>query len=280
MTLEDILSKVGKYKKLSNGYQSLCPAHHDTHLSLSITQGADGKVLLYCHAGCSYKDILKALGISKEIPLFPQTIEKTYDYTDTEGNLIYQVVRYHPKTFKHRRPFENTWKWNLNGVEQVLYNLPEVIQAVENKETIFIVEGEKDCETLKLWDIVATTSSGGSSAKWLPQYTLTLRDSSIIIIPDNDEAGQQRAIRVAKSLFGWVESVKILHLKEKDVTDFVEQGHTKLEFLSLCELVRPYIPKGEITREDYFDLKGHLKYLSIKVNKLYEKRKPSDIIII
>lgn len=37
-----------------------CPAHDDRNPSLSIADGDDGRLLLYCHAGCSYDAIRRA----------------------------------------------------------------------------------------------------------------------------------------------------------------------------------------------------------------------------
>ena len=39
----------------------LCPAHSDRNPSLSLKNGADGRLLMHCHAGCSFPDILEAL---------------------------------------------------------------------------------------------------------------------------------------------------------------------------------------------------------------------------
>jgi len=38
-----------------------CPAHEDRSPSLSLSNGADGRLLLYCHAGCAYGDVRAAL---------------------------------------------------------------------------------------------------------------------------------------------------------------------------------------------------------------------------
>ncbi|MGF1552362.1 MAG: toprim domain-containing protein [Paracoccaceae bacterium] len=38
-----------------------CPAHGDRRPSLSIADGRDGRLLLRCHAGCDFRDILAAL---------------------------------------------------------------------------------------------------------------------------------------------------------------------------------------------------------------------------
>jgi hypothetical protein len=41
-----------------------CPAHADRNPSLSVAEGADGRVLLRCWAGCETSEILRALGLS------------------------------------------------------------------------------------------------------------------------------------------------------------------------------------------------------------------------
>jgi hypothetical protein len=38
-----------------------CPAHYDGTPSLSIKEGEGGRLLLYCHAGCAYSDVLAAV---------------------------------------------------------------------------------------------------------------------------------------------------------------------------------------------------------------------------
>ncbi|MCZ2203319.1 DUF7146 domain-containing protein [Bartonella sp. A05] len=46
-----------------NGHTGLacCPAHDDQRPSLSISYGYDGRLLLYCHAGCEFAEIVNAL---------------------------------------------------------------------------------------------------------------------------------------------------------------------------------------------------------------------------
>jgi P4 family phage/plasmid primase-like protien len=61
--LDLLLSKLDNVKKTRNGWQACCPAHDDVNPSLSVSLGDDGKVLLHCHAGCAYADILKAAGV-------------------------------------------------------------------------------------------------------------------------------------------------------------------------------------------------------------------------
>ena len=102
-----------------------------------------------------------------------------YDYTDPAGELLYQVIRFEPKGFRQRRPDgKGGWIWNLKGVEPVLYKLPELFAAEAGPETIrltvYIVEGERDVETLEKWGLVATCNSGGAG-KLAPGFRGLLR---------------------------------------------------------------------------------------------------------
>lgn len=47
-----------------------CPAHGDKTASLSVRLGDDGRVLLHCFGGCSFNEIVAALGIEAR-QLFP-----------------------------------------------------------------------------------------------------------------------------------------------------------------------------------------------------------------
>ncbi len=48
----------------SRGWLSRCPAHDDRQPSLSIAEGDDGRALLKCHAGCTTKAVMSALGLT------------------------------------------------------------------------------------------------------------------------------------------------------------------------------------------------------------------------
>src|SRR5439155_12900589 len=59
-------------QRSGKGWLARCPAHDDRKPSLSIDEGADGRALLKCHAGCDNTAILDALGM-KPRDLFPVT---------------------------------------------------------------------------------------------------------------------------------------------------------------------------------------------------------------
>jgi putative DNA primase/helicase len=52
-------------KRSGQGWKAKCPVHDDHTPSLSISEGADGRALIHCFAGCQTEDVLSALGMSK-----------------------------------------------------------------------------------------------------------------------------------------------------------------------------------------------------------------------
>lgn len=151
-----------------------------------------------------------------------------YDYTDPDGTLLYQAVRYEPKDFKQRRPNGNGgWLWNLQGVWKVPYHVPALVASPEGG-TVYVVEGEKDVHALEALGLVATCNAMGAE-KWLPEYSAWLVNRHIVILPDNDAAGERHAMQVARSLTN-VASVKVVTLPDLpdkgDVSDWIAAGGT------------------------------------------------------
>lgn len=56
-----LIAKALKGKKAGSGWLCLCPAHDDRSPSLSIADGADGRLLVKCHAGCDPLAVLTEL---------------------------------------------------------------------------------------------------------------------------------------------------------------------------------------------------------------------------
>lgn len=213
-------------------WQCKCPAHEDNKASLSICR-TDSKWLLYCHAGCKTKAILDAVGVDYK-SLFaderPNTPAIVYEYHKADGSLAFRVHRFAGKEFRQQAP---NGDWSLKGIERVPYRLPEVIAATR----VFVVEGEKDVETLRAWGLVATCNNGGAE-KWQASFAQYFAGKQVCIIPDNDEAGERHATMVLANLSA-VASCKVLRLpvgEKGDVTDWVAMGGTKEAF---DELVCP-----------------------------------------
>lgn len=221
MLLTDLVGKFQKAERLADGsYLVLCPAHPDKHPSLHITQAED-KLLIKCQAGCRTEKIISSLGLT--LPDLFTTIEKkitaTYDYQDEAGNLLFQVVRYEPKSFAQRHKNNHgEWVWNMNQVRRVLYHLPEIIRA---DETIYLCEGEKDADQLWTWGQVATTSPGGANA-WKDEYAEPLIGKRVVVIPDKDEVGYQYARQVIRALQNKARELRCIILPGDDVKDFCD----------------------------------------------------------
>jgi len=237
-------------KANGNELLALCPFHDDSNPSLSANIqtglfncfGCNTKGSIFdfhmkkneCDFNTALNDLAREAGINGDKQT-KRKIAKTYDYTDESGNLLFQTVRYQPKDFKQRRPDgKGGWIWNLKDIKLVPYNLQEVLQA----GSVLIVEGEKDVETLRDLNIIASCNPLGAG-KWKAEFNQYFKGQYVSVIADNDEAGRNHALDIAKSIKGIAESVKIIELpglQEKgDVTDWLKSGHTKYELLALCE---------------------------------------------
>ena len=256
MNTTDIVTILGT-KKTGSEWMARCPAHDDHHASLSIAEGQNGCALLYCHAGCSVADIVAKLGLTTR-DLFPPvettaTMERhevaAYDYTDENGKLLFQTVRFEPKDFRQRRPDGNGgWIYNLKDVRRVIFNLPDVRAAIRDGHSIFVAEGERDVNSITAFDLVGTCNPMGAG-KWCDAYTSMLAGAeSIIVIADKDEPGRKHAAAVATALFGKVKVLKVIELPDrqnkpvKDFSDFVAAGATLTDFLDVVGSAPAWTP--------------------------------------
>ena len=167
------------------------------------------------------------------------SIVATYDYVDEHHNLIFQVVRFDPKDFRQRRPAEGSkWIWKVSGLPKLLYRLPETIEAVAAKRTVFILEGEKGVNAVVGIGRDATCSPGGAG-KWLPEHSAEMAGVDAIIMPDNDEPGRRHAELVAKLLKGIAARIRVLPLPGiphgGDAFDWIASGGTAEQLQQLVD---------------------------------------------
>jgi hypothetical protein len=171
-----------------------------------------------------------------------KAITATYPYVDEQRRLLFEVVRFEPKSFRQRKPDGNGgWTWKLDGVRRVLFQLPEVIKAVTNDHPVFIVEGEKDVLSLNKANVVATTNPGGAG-KWRPEYSEHLRDADVILVPDADNKGHEHVQAVGLALQGVARRVRVLVLPAKDASEWLAAGHTREELDALAEAAPAWAP--------------------------------------
>jgi hypothetical protein len=249
MTLEELLARFERPQQSGAGWKALCPAHEDKNPSLSINQKED-LLLLHCHAGCTTGNVCEALGIKlADLSVNGKQARKianTYDYQDENGVMLFQSVRYEPKSFSQRRPDgKGGWIGNLDGVRRVLYCLPGVASASE----VIVCEGEKDVETAWGMDFAATCNPmGAGTGKWKKEYSEALRGKNVTIIADADKAGRDHAQAVATSLHLVAASVKVLEMPSaKDLTEWVERGGTRTALTEIISRAPIWKPAGAST---------------------------------
>jgi hypothetical protein len=263
MTAPEFLSRLHSVTKTGRGWSARCPAHEDQRASLSVDNGEKGLVI-HCHAGCSPEAICGAVGL-RVGDLFttngngkaaPRLAVATYDYKSADGNLLFQVVRFEPKDFRQRRPNgKGGWLPNIEGVERVLFRLPELLNEMRDLP-VYVVEGEKDALAMAKNGFAATTNPGGAG-KWRPELSKTLRGAQVVIIADKDLAGRKHAEQVARSLHGVARSVQVLELPDvcerpvKDAADYFAAGGGAAELDDLARLAPIWAPPRSGQVEEY-----------------------------
>lgn len=161
-------------------------------------------------------------------PSGEKKLVKTYDYKDEKGELLFQVCRFEPKDFRQRHMDGGEWKWNLNGVRRVLYNLADVLSS---DTAIYFCEGEKDADLLHGMGLCATTVPMGAG-KWDDAYTAAFKAKTVVILPDNDAAGEKHCKILTEKLGPVTRAVYIVNVPSphKDVSDWRKDFSSDAEF--------------------------------------------------
>jgi AAA domain-containing protein len=162
-----------------------------------------------------------------------------YDYATADGEVLFQVVRYEgeglDKTFMQRRP-DGRGGWLSGRPDPILYRWPEL--AARPAEPIYVVEGEKDADTLAAAGLLATTAPNGS---W-PDDLSALKGRKVLVLADNDEAGRAKAEKAIDKLAGLatIKRVDLPDLPPKgDVSDWFAAGNTVEQLQALAKAAPP-----------------------------------------
>lgn len=290
----------GKTEKGDYHIMSLCPVHGDARLSLWVRMDEAGKINAKCHAGCTIDALCKKLGFEDMSILYPKArIIDRFDYMDIEGGLVYQEVKFDlgkDRFQARRKDKKGVWKYDVKDIPRILYNLYEVTCAInagvdsagkpiekgvdadgesgantggKNSESceliIFMCEGAKDARTVVN---LGLTSTAALFNDWAKTDTSPLDGQNVIILVDNDEGGEIKALAAAQDRYRKSKSIKLLRLpglsKGGDVTDWLLLGGTntkeklielardvKLEEYSPQDTVRKRVEGGELTGLSY-----------------------------
>lgn len=275
-----------------------CPLHDDSTASLSINitggvfncfgcgqSGNNFEFERLLHGGTiqqAYFRVGKVLEVADLRARVPDSEKIHNHFVDESGVTLYTQTRVPTvndrgevgKKFvlSHKRE-ENgklVRKNHIHGVRKVLWNLPDVLKA----RTVIIAEGVKDARSINalgLLDctgtpVVATSNvegaTTGGNAGWLPEYTRTLADKYVILVPDTDAptsrnpafggVGVERVKKIEHALTGHARSITTVYLysgsETGDATEFLETH-------SADDLVRKlgngiYVKRNEPTPEE------------------------------
>lgn len=230
-------------------------------------ESGDEISLIQRHAGCEKADAIRSYhelsGVKMESVKSKVESGKglgkivaIYDYMSADGKLVHQKLRYEPKRFLQRRPASegmhagnkkakrdragNWWIWTLEGIEPVLFRLPELLKSPEL--TVVICEGEKDAIALGArCPMFATTTAPDGATHWRKSFTETLKDRDVVIALDRDKdgspkAGQKGAQIIARALSSAAKRVRIVNWSKlwRDAAQDVSRKLDISDFLATC----------------------------------------------
>ena len=282
---DDLISHFEVKKTDSNGeITAVCPSCRHEKLYITVKSDNNNKpvVLMDCKHHCTFGEIMSAVGLpTNAIYLTPPrpkfediTQQREHIYTDIQGTPIAKkfitkyLAEYTNKRGKTRKTGDKTTLWKrydiqtgqyitgLNGLKMPLYHLHKLSSA----DTVIIVEGEKDVETLEKMGYIATSSPNGAGSKWKEDYNKYLTGKSCIVLTDNDEAGENAGIQTAESLVKSDIPVKLIRAtdiykdikKKGDISDIVEVVGTEKAVDLLRNAITSaanYIPMPDIPSE-------------------------------
>ncbi len=179
---------------------------------------------------------------------------KVYAYKDPDTDAdVHFTLRYEPKRFVQAVPDPDPWGeeyvFSLDGVETILYRMKDWI----TKKFVCVVEGEADSDALLDLGIPATTCCQGAKS-WKQEYNEHFRGKGVLIICDNDEAGQQHADIVANNLHGIATQIRVItpsKYHRGDVRDWLEkEGGTPEKLHELAKATPEWTPFVDPDDED------------------------------
>lgn len=174
-------------------------------------------------------------------------LEAIYPYKNQDGKVLYYKVKFKSNNKKYKKEMfymniDDTGKVKLSRGEhkEIPYNLYNLSNALLSKKPIFIVEGEKDVETMKTLGYTATSLKNVN----IKDFDFSIFNySTTYIIPDTGEAGKTYVYKIWDILKDFVNEFNIIDLKgidklgdNKDITDWIEAGYDIKDFKNSMSL--------------------------------------------
>lgn len=243
MLFEEIVSRFNNVKRKGNSIMVSCPCHKDSKPSLSLSF-SNGKTLIYCHAGCKTEDIVDAIGLElSDLWIDGKVAKQQKNWKDKLGanvEVLYNYGEYYKVRFKDKKILygyvkDNEFIFGMPaGVHKTIYNLDRISNAIKKGYSVYICEGEKDVDTLSNMGYSACTMGG--CGDWRKEFAQHFKGADVILLPDNDEPGQEVMQQIKKDLKYYAHRIRVVKTSAAphgDVTDWINEGHIKAELKEL-----------------------------------------------
>lgn len=252
----DLRAIARHYGGTVSGGQALIPAigHSKADRGVAIKHepsAPDGCLVHVFNGGdpLAEKDRLRADGFLPKFEpkpkanLGPWQAVATYEYVNADGEVIYRTIRRQPanwtgpgkrpKEFRAERCEGGRWIAGMGDCERVPYRLPELRQAIEAGETVFLVEGEAKADRLANWGFAATAIAFGCKG-WRGDYAQHFAGARVVILPDNDEPGHDFARKVFADLKGGASPCVVELPGLPDAGDVMDWQGSATDLEALC----------------------------------------------
>jgi len=263
----------------NKGWEARCPAHEDTDPSLDIDEAPDRKLLVRCFTGCTYGQIMAAVGL-KESDGFPSedgaargrsartavtlaelAIAKTLDIAFLRQLGVHDLpggrgvgIPYHDadakvvatKTRTALKAKDGSF-WE-RGKPVMAYGIEKLAMARENGYLI-LVEGETDCWALWFAGFPALGIPGASNVKTIEREHVAGIER-VYISHEPDKGGDTFVAGVASRLaaIGWNGDLREFRLEgAKDPCEFRQQDAATFRErfrIALASVAKPIVAKA------------------------------------
>ncbi len=184
MTLEDIAAKVKKVRMTGPGKATaLCPAHPDKRPSLSL-RDVDGRILVYCFAGCTTEAVCSALNIDVS-DLFVETKSdmKKSGKTLKQNSKAAVFLNYHTS-----RMLKNYAHQILNLADGFYWHAEAVLSAAKRKD----ISNWSETDLENAWEVVARAHQKMKLVHALEDLAFDLRRAALTLEGKNDAPPRAR----------------------------------------------------------------------------------------
>ena len=163
--------------------------------------------------------------------------------------------------YRVRRPSDDVIGWQFKqpvGFVQVPYIGPvgciDGFDPEMATEELWWAEGEKDVDSLQRVGIAAFTFGSASD---VPDCRDLIRGRDVVIVGDNDDAGEKGIARKVEMARGVTDRIWVVRFPDLqaggDVSDFLKAGGTVEQLMELPLRVEPEAPAAEIPEPERFE---------------------------